>query len=255
MELNWSTFVLEIINFLILVWILKRFLYKPVMEAIAKRRASIEQSMQAATAKDQAATALKAQYENRLGEWEQEKQLAREQLHQDIDQERQRLQAQLQAGMQQEAEKARVIADQQRQEEQRRYAQQALQNSVRFTSKLLAEVASPELEARLLTRLLAELNTLAETQQAQLKQALTQPEAKARIQTAYPLADTQRQQLVQALQAIGGRDIACEFAQVQELLAGARIQIGPWLLQASLQDELQAFAEFEHNHSIAEAHE
>ena len=51
MELTWSTFILEIINFLILVWILKRFLYKPVMDAIAKRRASIEQSMQDAAAK------------------------------------------------------------------------------------------------------------------------------------------------------------------------------------------------------------
>ena len=37
MQLNWSTFVLEIINFLILVWVLKRFLYKPVLAAIAQR--------------------------------------------------------------------------------------------------------------------------------------------------------------------------------------------------------------------------
>ena len=41
MELSGSTFVLEIINFLILVWILKRFLYKPVLGVIAKRRKSM----------------------------------------------------------------------------------------------------------------------------------------------------------------------------------------------------------------------
>ena len=42
MELSWSTFFLEIINFLVLVWILKRFLYKPVMDVIARRREGIE---------------------------------------------------------------------------------------------------------------------------------------------------------------------------------------------------------------------
>jgi len=42
MELNWSTFLLEIINFLILVWILKHFFYKPILDVIAHRRADIE---------------------------------------------------------------------------------------------------------------------------------------------------------------------------------------------------------------------
>ena len=45
MELNWSTFVLEILNFLVLVWILKRFLYKPVLAVIARRREGIEKSL------------------------------------------------------------------------------------------------------------------------------------------------------------------------------------------------------------------
>ena len=39
MELNWTTFSLEIINFLALLWILKRFLYQPVRATLAQRRA------------------------------------------------------------------------------------------------------------------------------------------------------------------------------------------------------------------------
>ena len=42
MELSWSTFILEAINFLVLVWILKRFLYKPVLDVIERRKAGIE---------------------------------------------------------------------------------------------------------------------------------------------------------------------------------------------------------------------
>ena len=45
MEFDWTTFILEIINFLILVWILKRFLYRPVLGVVARRRAGIEKTL------------------------------------------------------------------------------------------------------------------------------------------------------------------------------------------------------------------
>ena len=38
MGLDWSTFLLELVNFLILIWILKRFLYAPVKAAVEARR-------------------------------------------------------------------------------------------------------------------------------------------------------------------------------------------------------------------------
>jgi len=80
MELNWSTFVLEIINFLVLVWILKRFLYKPVLKVIAKRRAAIEKTLTEARDKEKAAEELKTRYEGRVAQWDRERAQAREDL-------------------------------------------------------------------------------------------------------------------------------------------------------------------------------
>ena len=45
MELDWTTFALEIINFLALIWILKRFLYRPVLATLGQRRAGIEATL------------------------------------------------------------------------------------------------------------------------------------------------------------------------------------------------------------------
>ena len=73
MELNWSTFLLEIINFLVLVWILKRFLYRPVLSVLDKRRKSIEESLNEATNRHTQAIALEQQYKQRLEEWALEK--------------------------------------------------------------------------------------------------------------------------------------------------------------------------------------
>jgi len=40
MLIDWFTVVAQVINFLILVWLMKRFLYKPILNAIAAREAS-----------------------------------------------------------------------------------------------------------------------------------------------------------------------------------------------------------------------
>ena len=38
MSFDWWTFGLQVINFLVLVWLLQRFLYKPVRRIIEQRR-------------------------------------------------------------------------------------------------------------------------------------------------------------------------------------------------------------------------
>ena len=66
MEFSLSTFVLELINFLVLVWILKRFLYRPVLDIIARRREQIDATMAEAKRIEDNAQALKQKYDERL---------------------------------------------------------------------------------------------------------------------------------------------------------------------------------------------
>ena len=73
MELNWSTFILEMINFLVLIWILKRFFYRPVLSALEKRRNQIEQDLNEATLRHTQASELEQKYKERLEDWALEK--------------------------------------------------------------------------------------------------------------------------------------------------------------------------------------
>ena len=55
MALDWSTLALEAVNFLILVWLLQRFLYHPVLAAIDRRREATERILaQAEAARNEA---------------------------------------------------------------------------------------------------------------------------------------------------------------------------------------------------------
>ena len=102
MEFDWSTFILEIINFLILIWILKHFLYKPVLKIIAQRKAGIQKELDNAQTMRNESLLLQQQYENRLQEWQQEKQQLRHKMHEEITAERERLMQELNRSLEQE---------------------------------------------------------------------------------------------------------------------------------------------------------
>ena len=132
MEFNVSTFILEIINFLILIWILQRLFYKPLLEVIAKRKQFIDQSLADAKAMQQQAEEQRSLYENRQKLWEQEKQAALAALHQQIDAERRTQMARLDTDLEQERQKINVTLQRQQQELQRQLVE-ALDGAVKAT--------------------------------------------------------------------------------------------------------------------------
>jgi F-type H+-transporting ATPase subunit b len=245
-ELNWSTFFLEILNFLVLVWILKRFLYKPVLGVIARRRAGIDKQLTEARALHEDAEALVTRYQARLGDWEQERQHARDQLASEMEAERARKLAALQSELAQEREKA-AAAEAQRLTDIRYKAEEtALLQAARFASRLLSQVASAELEQRLVARVLEDLSQLPEERASALRNSWGPTPATVVVSSAHPLADAQRQQLQEAISALTGLAGPARFEQQPELLAGVRITVGAWVLSANLRDELGSLAEFAH---------
>ncbi|MBN2810125.1 MAG: hypothetical protein JXR80_11585 [Deltaproteobacteria bacterium] len=62
MSVDWFTVGAQIVNFLILVWLLKKFLYKPVLTAMHQRRQKVEDELAAAASMVRAAENEKEQY-------------------------------------------------------------------------------------------------------------------------------------------------------------------------------------------------
>lgn len=246
MELNWSTVVLEILNFLILVWILKRFLYQPVLDVVARRRAGIEKTLADAESRQAEALSLQEQYEGRLAEWERERQQARAALAQELDAERARKLADLQTNLEQEREKLRVAEDRRQADALHELEETALRHASRFTTQLLQQAAGPELEARLVDLAIAGLTALPAERVAGLRNSYGKPPEAIVVASAFPLAEEQRHRLGQALTGIADAEIAQHFEQDSTLLAGVRISIGAWVLGINLQDELKGFLELAH---------
>ena len=242
MELNWSTFLLEILNFLVLLWILKRFLYQPVLDTIAKRRDGIEQTLANAQTIRSEAVALQSQYESRLNQWNEEREAAREALRREISEERDRQLAALEVELMREREKARVLDEKLRADAVRKYQEASLEIGARFVARLLAELTGPELEASLFEMAMRQLDSLPGERLTAIRQACEETPEEAEVATAYPLDGQHRQRLAEKLGGLLGMPVACRFVEDSQLLAGLRITIGPWVFLANLQEELKSFA-------------
>ena len=244
MELNWSTFLLEIINFLVLVWILKHFLYKPVLDVIARRRAGIEERLAKAQHLHDEADKLKTEYDNRLVDWEHERQQAKDNLSQELNEERARQLEQLHVTLEQEQNKAKVSQLQQQAKTARAVEYQALQQSAQFATRLLNQASGPELEARLIDLLLENLSNLSQDQITTLNSQWGRQPESIMVASVYPLPESQRINMEMALKKLTGSAISVQYKQDSELLAGLNITIGAWVLQANIRDELKGFTEF-----------
>jgi F-type H+-transporting ATPase subunit b len=241
-ELSWPTFVLEIINFLVLVWLLKRFLYKPVLAAIAQRKAAIDQTLTAAKGKEAGAQALVQQYQNRLADWENEKARLRAAVVEEIGAQRGQMLAALENSLAQEREKARVLEERRVNELRNQAEAAAVARGVQFTARLLARAAGPELEARLVSLALEDLPQLSEQQLQALRSVPQQAGFAVKVISAFPLSSPQRSAIAQKLREMSQANAAVEFSEDGGLLAGLRISVGPWVLSANLEDELDFFA-------------
>ncbi len=243
MELNWSTFVLEIINFLVLVWILKRFLYKPVLDVIARRQAGIEKTLADARALQADAESLQEQYEGRLADWGRERQQARAALTQEIEAERAKKMVELQTVLDQEREKAHVIEARSQADARRKVEETALIQATRFATRMLEQASGPDTETRLIELVITELTRMPAERIAALRNNYGKTPEAIVVISAFPLPDGQRQRLEQALTAVTRPNIPLRFEQNSELLAGVRIIIGAWVLGANILDELKGFTE------------
>lgn len=243
MELDWTTFILELINFVVLMWILNRFLYQPVMNVIAQRKAAIQKTLSDAEVTRSDAQALQTQYENRLAEWEQEREKARAQLREEISVERARLLEDLRAELNQEREKAAAVERRRMRDFMQQTEVTAIVQGGAFASRLLSRLGGPELERRIIDIVIQDLPHLPDNQMQVIRSAPAGTGLSMKVTSAYPLDKAQREVISAACRTLAGRDVTCEYLEDRDLIAGLRISVGSWVLRANVQDELRFFAE------------
>jgi F-type H+-transporting ATPase subunit b len=244
MQLNWSTFILEIINFLVLVWILKRMFYTPIKNAIEKRRTTIQQSLDEAHKLHEDAEDLKSQYENRLLDWQKEKEQKIITLKQELDGEKTKALENLKTVIAKEKEKNRAQEERKLQDLVQKTEQQAEVKATKFAAELLKQFASPEIEAEIIKLFLSQLPTIPKKKIALIKDELYKDvQNKIEIVSAFSLTKAEKDAITSTFKKAFNGKITFDFKRDSKLLAGLYVTIGSIIMHANLRDELKFFSE------------
>lgn len=242
MQIDWVTVAAQIVNFLVLVWLLHRFLYGPVTRAMQRREDTIRDRLaEARRMQDEAAEragALAAEHDALAAARDRILDAAREEAH--------ALKQRLEREIRDEIEQSRA-AWQAELEEHRAAVVAAIRDQARegfrqVAGDALTSLAGVSLASRMAAVLSDRLAQLSGDDLARLRDAAAR-EGGVRISLAAPLDRAARDGLAAAVRAVLAPDTAVRFEDQPGRQTGIRLSAGGETVQWSIEDYLDRFAE------------
>jgi F-type H+-transporting ATPase subunit b len=259
MPINWFTVAAQAINFLILVWLLKRFLYKPILHAIDEREKGIAAQLADAEAKKAESQKDRDDFQHRNEVFDQERAALLKKATDEAKIERQRL-----------LDEARKDADSlraKRQEALRNEQRNLGQEITRWTQKevfaisrrTLTDLAATSLEERIGAVFVQRLRGLNGAAKEQLAAALKASNDQTRVRSAFDLPAEQQAVIQKALNETFSADIKIQFEPVPDLISGIELSANGQKVAWSIADYLatleKSASEFLHEDAKSEAEE
>ena len=238
MLIDWFTVAAQALNFLILVWLMKRFLYKPILHAIDAREERIAKELADADAKKAEAQKERDEFEHKNQEFDQQRAALLSKATDEAQAERQRLLD--------EARKAAAALSSKRQETLRNEEENLHQAISRRTQqevfaiarKALTDLATTSLEERLgevFTRRLREMDGQAKAGFAEALKTASDP---AVVRSAFDLPAEQRAAIQNALNETFSAEIHVRFETAPDLISGIELTTNGQKVAWSIADYL-----------------
>ncbi|MEZ5670687.1 MAG: F0F1 ATP synthase subunit delta [Alphaproteobacteria bacterium] len=240
MQIDWWTLGLQVVNFLVLVWLLHRFLYRPVQAVIARRKAAAEAAMTEAAQVRAEGEAAKADYAARLAGLQDERRRMRDATHDEMAAEK----AQVLAAAQAEAERLRA-AGRDALAEERRAALHDTKGAVAglaagMAAALLRDLAPATPDAVFLARIEQALAAMPDSDRRRLQGELADDGFRVTVATAVPLDAPARARWTAALRRDLGADLAVGFDEDPALIGGAALHFPHTVIGCGWADQLEA---------------
>lgn len=240
MSFNLTTFVFELVNFVVLVWLLQRLLYGPLKNAIAKRREKADEEADRAREKLERAGALEAELAERAKKLDEAREHVLEEAREQAAEERARL---LSAARQDAAaERARVqrLLEAERESASTWVREMAIEHSTEVAGRLLVDLA-PDLVDRVLSEKLAD--ELRRRGKEELSSGADGAATRREVEVTFAKTPTSEalDVLRAALTELFGEAPRLVTREDDSLGAGTVVRFGGKVFDASIRGQLDAF--------------
>jgi len=235
MTVDWWTLALQTVNFLVLVWILARFFFRPVRQIIAQRQQASGKSLAEAEAMRDAAaeTLADAKRARALIDGDRNRLLAAAEAEAGHQRER------LLAEAKQEADKivneARAAAEQQRVVAEQGLIDRVRDLSIEIARRLLARLPPAGALGMFVQALCDQIAGL----EPETRAAFIAADGAAEVVTASPLSSEEQDQVRGALEAAFGAPLNLSFRTDPAVIAGLELNAPHAFVRSSWREDLE----------------
>ena len=238
MLIDWFTVGAQVLNFLILVWLLKRFLYKPILHAIDAREKRIASALADADAKKAEAQQERDEFQHKNEAFDQQRAALLSQATDEANAERLRL-----------LDQARQMADALRGERQDalKREQQSLNDEIArrtreevfaIARKTLTDLAGTSLEERMCEVFTRRVRGMDDRTKAGFAAALKSPATPAIVRSAFDLPAEQRAAVQTAVNQTFVGEIPLRFETEPDMVSGIELATSGQKMAWSIADYL-----------------
>ncbi len=243
MSIDWFTIVAQAINFLVLLWLMKRFLYKPILKAIDEREKRIAEELSNAETKMNAANNQKEEYDRKNDELDHQSAALLKKAQDEGHAEKQRL-------LKEAMETADALSKKRQQslvEEEAALRESVSQRTqaevLAITRKVLADLAEMSLEERVVEVFIQRMHDLDASKKKSMISALKKESGTSTVRTALDISPELKASIETSVKEIIGSQTHITFESTPDLINGIELVVNGQKVAWNVADYLSSVEE------------
>jgi len=236
--IDWFTVAAQALNFVVLVWLLRRFLYGPITRAMEERQRGIDEQIADADRLRAEAAAQGDRLRIEQERFDAEREERERALREELDEERREAVASARAEADQLRQRWREAVQREREGFLQELRQQAGGQIIEVSRSALRDLADEHLEARVIDRFLVRLDELGDEQRRTLEGAAGGQDGPLEVRTAFEVPPALQERIADRVRDHLEHEHRVAFTVDPTLLCGIELRVGGYALAWSLEEHL-----------------
>ena len=248
MQVDWWTLALQTVNFLVLVWLLERFLFRPVRAVLKKRQENVAQTLADAETARAQAESVKQSLEDSRKAIEDERVATLKKAHDEIEAEHDKMLEEARIEADRLIASARELVDNERADALDSLREDTVHLAGKMAQSILERMRALVSQNEWLRQVEAAVKALPEDDRQQIDKDLKDEKARLQIITATPLKAEDQIEWRERLSGLLGGAARIEFNSDPALLGGAELHFPHAVIGLNWANQLKQAQEVLLNH-------
>jgi len=240
MQINWFTVIAQVINFLVLVWLLKRFLYKPILKAVEDREKKITSQVKDADHLKAEAKKEQDDFIKKNTDFDQQKKELMDKAVADANTQRQKLFDEVKDAANKLNTKLETASKEKQHTENLEIAKRTQTEVFAIARKALSELASVSLEELSVETFIKRMKDLKDEEKQKLIEAFKSDENTILVRSAFDLPVKQQDDISKAVDAVLETKTPLQFKTTPDIISGIELTINGYKLAWSFSEYLHS---------------